>query len=499
MARRALNACDPARDQEARERFGDDTGTVAMSCLAVTSWQLGEVERARELIEAANRRGAELGHVPSMANPLVWKSALEVFRGDAAAALVAAEAAEALSREHGMTFWRVMAELNAGWARGRLYDPVAGAAELKKALAALADQGARVPRELFEALLAQLEAEAVGVERALARIDDALAVVHQGEVRFYLAFLHRLRGDLLLKRDPGEPSLAGDAFREAITVAKEQGARSYDLQAALPLAKLLPINRPPRRSPRGPRARARRLFADARNARDRGGEALLAALSETDEVKVRRGAAAATDAVARCPTATRSSRRAARARRKRRQLSPEPASRRLATTDAPERLAADYGLWVGSYMRGELPSMRAHAAAFLSDVAARPDSSEAGVAHRAAGTTCLFAGEYREAQDHLERALALFQPGRDDDLAFRFGADPGVGAMAYLATALWPLGEVDRAVSLIDRMQTRIVDLTHVGHARGWKTARGCVRIDAWRHSARRAERLRTRPPRARA
>ena len=40
---------------------------------------------------------------------------------------------------------------------------------------------------------------------------------------------------------------------------------------------------------------------------------------------------------------------------------------RLATKDAPERLAADYGLWVGSYLRGELPSMRAHAAAFLSD------------------------------------------------------------------------------------------------------------------------------------
>ena len=92
-----------------------------------------------------------------------------------------------------------------------------------------------------------------------------------------------------------------------------------------------------------------------------------------------------------------------------------------ATTDAPERLAADYGLWVGSYMRGELPSMRAHAEAFLSDVEARPDSPEAGVAHRAAGITCWFAGEYREARDHLERALALFQPGRDDDLAFRFG------------------------------------------------------------------------------
>ena len=34
-----------------------------------------------------------------------------------------------------------------------------------------------------------------------------------------------------------------------------------------------------------------------------------------------------------------------------------------------------------------------------------------------------FAGEYAQARDHLERALALFQPGRDDDLAFRFGHD----------------------------------------------------------------------------
>ena len=131
--------------------------------------------------------------------------------------------------------------------------------------------------------------------------------------------------------------------------------------------------------------------------------------------------------------------------------------------DAPGRLAADYGLWASSYMRGDLPSMRAHAEAFLGDVEARPDSPEASVAHRAAGMTCWFAGEYREARSHLERALALFEPGRDDDLAFRFAWDPGVAAMASLAIASWALGEVDRAISLIDRMQTRIAGLTHVG------------------------------------
>ena len=55
--------------------------------------------------------------------------------------------------------------------------------------------------------------------------------------------------------------------------------------------------------------------------------------------------------------------------------------------DAPERLAADFGLWAASYVRGELPAVRLGAAVFLGDVGARPNSPEAGVAHRVAGTT----------------------------------------------------------------------------------------------------------------
>src|SRR5271166_5624551 len=107
--------------------------------------------------------------------------------------------------------------------------------------------------------------------------------------------------------------------------------------------------------------------------------------------------------------------------------------------------------------------MRELSAAFLNDVEARPDSPEAGVAHRAAGWTHWFAGEYREAREHLEQALALFQPGRDDDLAFRFGQDAGVAAMLYLAVTLWPLGDIGRAVSLVRDAEARIAGLAHAG------------------------------------
>ena len=147
--------------------------------------------------------------------------------------------------------------------------------------------------------------------------------------------------------------------------------------------------------------------------------------------------------------------------------------------DAPERLAADFGLWAGSYVRGDLPAMRAHAAAFLSDVEARPDSPEAGVAHRAAGITRWFAGEYREARDHLERALALFQPGRDDDLAFRFGRDPGVardglsGVRAVAARRGRSRGFPRRPHADADRGPHPC------RHARARKNARGHVRTDA--------------------
>ena len=234
----ALATCSPERNQEARERSGEDTEPVAMAMLALTSWLLGEVDRARELIEQANRLAAEIGHVPSMTIPLHLKSLLEIMRGDASAALTASKALEALSSEHGMTLLHSRAELTSSWAHGRLHDAKGGAATVQQALAALVESGDMAEAAYYIGLLAQLEAEAVGVEAALARVDEALGLTHQGEVRFCLAFLHRLRGDLLLKRDPVEPSLAEEAFSAAIAVAREQGARSYHLQAALPLAKL---------------------------------------------------------------------------------------------------------------------------------------------------------------------------------------------------------------------------------------------------------------------
>ena len=61
-------------------------------------------------------------------------------------------------------------------------------------------------------------------------------------------------------------------------------------------------------------------------------------------------------------------------------------------------------------------------------------------------------------------ARLVSQPGRDDDLAFRVGQDAGVAAMCYLAIASWPLGNVRRAVSLVDGAHERLsTSVAHIG------------------------------------
>ena len=452
---RALAACDPERNREARERFSEDTGLTAMSWLGLTMWQLGEVDRARELIETANRRAVELGHVPSMTHPLQAKFFVELLRGDAAAALAAAEALAALGRDHGMAYWRADAELYAVWARCRLHDPAAGAA-------LPAWQGARSRRWFSKALLAEHELQTHGADSALARIDEALALARQVERRSDLPFAHLVRGEILLNRDPADPANAEEAFQTALAIAKEQGARSWGLRASLSLAKLYQSTGRP--------AEAHAVLAPALEGFSLTPEmpeiaeaqALLSALSKNDEVKAE---AARRQRLTQLHAARGVALFAARGGGALETTAAFASAREQTFGDeaTSERFVADFGLWVGSYVRGELPSMRAHAAAFLNDVAAKPESPEAGVAHRTAGITCWFAGEYREARDHLERALALFEPGRDDDLTFRFGLDPGIATMVNLANASWPLGEVDRAISLIDRAQLRSADFTHAG------------------------------------
>ena len=405
---RALEECRHGRDLEARERFSDDTGAVAMSVLAITSWQLGEVQRANELINMANHRAVELGHAPSKVHPLYWKSILEILRGDAAAALITAKALEDLCREHGMGEWGTVAEMVVGWAHGRLANPTAGAAEMRQALGVLINKGGRLLVAFFQGLLADLELETLGADSAVARIDEALVGADQATNFASLPFLHRLRGDILLKRTPPDMVPAEDAYRTAIAIAKQQAARSYELLASLALAKLYQSTARPADAYAVLPPALEGFTPTPEMPEIAEAQALLAALAETGEVK---------------------SAEASRQRRLQLQTGyskalmwsqgygSEEAKAAFARSlelakgvdKAAERFEAYYGLCVGSLMRGELRSARETAETFLRETEQEERATEAAAARRCLGTACLFQGDLAVAQAHFEQALRIFE------------------------------------------------------------------------------------------
>ena len=452
----------PERDATTQFRFGRDTEVSAAAYLALTYWQLGKLELARQSTDRALRRADELGSVAARANALFWQTVLETVRGNAFGAHATADTLRRLTEASGIRTYADFSQIYASWAYGRLVDPSAGASRLTEAIATLNEaQGDRTGAKWFPGLLAELELATSRPHSALRRIDEALEIADLIGGLSRVPYLYRLRGDILLKCNPADPVAAENAYQTAIAIARQQGARSYELLASLALAKLYQST--------ARHADAHAILTPALEGfaptdempEIEEGQALLAALAETDEV---RADASRRRQRTQLQVAYGNALIAARGLGALETAEAFSKARESATgnKDALDRLAADYGLWGGSFIRGELSSMRGYAKDFLGDVHARPDSPEAGIANRIWGSTHHCAGEYSEALPHLKRALELFQPGRDDDLAFRFGLDAGVAAMACLALALWPLGEIDLAASLIQQMLARMASLNHV-------------------------------------
>jgi predicted ATPase len=128
--------------------------------------------------------------------------------------------------------------LQSAWSSARLDGRETRAAELRQVLAAYIDRGDKYFVPFYQGLLAEIEAQD-NAGGALTRIDEALALAGEtGERWEQHALLHRLRGEILLRRDPANTAPAEDAFLTAIAVAQQQKARSFELRAALSLAKL---------------------------------------------------------------------------------------------------------------------------------------------------------------------------------------------------------------------------------------------------------------------
>jgi predicted ATPase len=223
--KRALRDYVGKRDREALFRFGNDTQVSASNFLSLTEWHLGDVERARQLSDEANRRAVELGHAASIASTLFFKTALESRRGDIPATRAVLGSLVAVTEEYDLKTYADLGRVYANWVRGKQGEPEAGALGLKEALTSYLALGNKSGAPTFYGLLAELETMRPDVESALATIKAGLAIAETTGEHYTDSYLYRLRGDVLLMRSPSDPRPAEEGFQTAIAVANAQGAR----------------------------------------------------------------------------------------------------------------------------------------------------------------------------------------------------------------------------------------------------------------------------------
>ena len=125
-----------------------------------------------------------------------------------------------------------------GWALTDEGPAEEGIARMRRGLADYTATGAELWVPDFLALLAQAHGRAGRPAAGLELLAEALDRVERNGGRWLEAELHRLRGELLLALPEPDPAAAEACFRRAVAVAREQGARMWELRAATSLARL---------------------------------------------------------------------------------------------------------------------------------------------------------------------------------------------------------------------------------------------------------------------
>jgi TOMM system kinase/cyclase fusion protein len=229
-----------------------DPGVACLSYAALVLWFLGFPDKALERSREALTLAKELSHPNSLVYALILAAVLHQYRGERRAVLDRTEAAFAPSTEHGFLFWLEWGSILGAWALAEHGEEEI--AKIQRSLGSLRDAGAELAHEYHLALLADAYGEGGRAEKGLIVITEALAISHKNAELYFDAELYRLKGELLLKQSAEDYAEAEACFRQALTIARRQNAKSLELRTAMSLARAL--------SERGRRDEGRTILAE---------------------------------------------------------------------------------------------------------------------------------------------------------------------------------------------------------------------------------------------
>ena len=232
---------------------GHDPAVCCAFHSAEVLWLLGYTDQALQKSRDSLELARELSHSSTMSFALAFAAWYHQFRGEQQVVQERVEEGIRLATEKGFALGRANVRFLEGWlvAEGGQWQQ--GIAQMSNFLIERGRASGRWTAHCA-ALLADAYKKSGHTAEGLDVVNNALARVDGTHCRYYEAELHRRKGELLLMESVPATVQAEASFQNALTVARRQSAKSWELRAAMSLSRLW--------QRQGKRDEARKLLAE---------------------------------------------------------------------------------------------------------------------------------------------------------------------------------------------------------------------------------------------
>ena len=234
----ALKIYAPAKDRPLGLRFGNDPGLAALIFRAQAAWVLGYPKSALADAKNALDIAREIEHAATLMIALRVTSSIYLYTGDLATAEASADELAFFADQKGSLVWKGAAMTTKAQILTLTGRPVEALRILTEGTAIRRATG----QTLFGPLLLSISANIFGMQgqfdEAWQSIGEGLKTTEVTGERWYEAEVNRVAGEIALKSPKRDTVKAYEYFDHALAVARRQQAKSWELRAAMSMARL---------------------------------------------------------------------------------------------------------------------------------------------------------------------------------------------------------------------------------------------------------------------
>jgi predicted ATPase len=230
---------DPIEHRTLATRFGVDARVSILLYRSWALWMLGYPEAALADAEAALSDAREIGQAATLMFALNYTSLTLIFRGDYATAKAVVDELVALANEKGTLIWKASGLSLQGILLALSGKPADAIPMIVSGRSIYESTGATWGVSWRLPYLSGAYAELGQFDDAWRCVGEAMTMVETTKETWCEAEVNRTAGEIALKSPEPDTAKGGAHFERALAVARVQRAKSWELRAAMSMARLL--------------------------------------------------------------------------------------------------------------------------------------------------------------------------------------------------------------------------------------------------------------------